>query len=52
MTPAVQDADETNLRPQSFGIGCHFEHGVGAGAEKQVIQKPGVAQIERVQLMR
>ena len=52
LPPGVQDADETNLRTQSFGIGRHFEHGVRAGAEEQVIQNPGVAQTERVQLMR
>jgi hypothetical protein len=48
----VQNADETNLRAQPFGVGRNFEHGGSAGAEKQVIQNPGVAQTETVQLMR
>jgi hypothetical protein len=48
----VQNTDETNLRAQPFGVGHNFEHGGRAGAEKQVIQNPGVAQAERVQLMR
>ena len=52
MSPSVKDADETNLRTQPFGIGRHFEHGVGAGAKEQVIQNPGVAQTQRVQLVR
>ena len=48
----MQNADETNLRTQPLGIGRHFEHSIRAGAEEQVIQNPGVAQTERVQLMR
>ena len=51
LTPGVQDANETNLSSQSFGVSRYFEHGGRAGAEKQIIQNPGVAQTERVQLL-
>jgi hypothetical protein len=51
LSPRVQNADEANLRAQPFWIGRHFEHGVSAGAEKQIVQNPGIAQAERVQLM-
>jgi hypothetical protein len=37
LTPGVQNADETNLCPQSFRIGRHFQHRIRAGAKKQVV---------------
>ncbi len=51
MPPCVQNADETNLRAQPFGVGRNLEHGISAGAEKQVIQNPGVTLTQRVQLV-
>jgi hypothetical protein len=48
----VQNADETNLCTQLFWVGRNFEHGGSAGAEEQVIEKPGVAQTPGIQLVR
>ena len=52
LSPGVQDADEADLRTEPLRVGGDFEHSGGAGAEKQVVQKPGIALAERVQLVR
>ena len=33
LPPGVQDADEPNLRAESFGLGRHLEHGRGTGSK-------------------
>jgi hypothetical protein len=51
LSPRVQNADEANLRAQPIWVGRNFKHGVGAGAEKQIVQNPGIAQAEGIQLV-
>ena len=43
LPPGMQDADEANPGSQAFGIRRYFKHGGSAGAEKQIVQDPGVA---------
>ena len=51
LSPRVQNADEANLRAQPFWVGRNFKHSVSAGAEKQIVQNPGIAQAEGIQLV-
>ncbi len=39
--PGVQDGEEPDLGAQAFGIGGHFEQGLGTGIEQQVEHGPG-----------
>lgn len=48
LPPCVQNAEESDVRAQAFGVGRDFEHGGGTGAEEQIVQNPGVAQAYRI----
>jgi hypothetical protein len=39
-SPCVQDGQESDLCAEAFGIGGHFEQGLGTGVEQQVEQWP------------
>jgi hypothetical protein len=38
LSPGVQDAEETDPGSEMPGIGCDFKHGLGGGAEEQIVQ--------------
>jgi hypothetical protein len=38
LPPGVQDAEEADPGSEVPGIGCDFKHGLGGGAEKQIVQ--------------
>ena len=43
LPPGVQDAEETDPGSEMPGIGCDFKHGLGGGAEQQIVEQPGMA---------
>ena len=52
LSPGMENADEPNMRSQSRGVGCHFEHRGRTGTEKQVIQEAGVVAAQCIQFVR
>jgi len=52
LVPAVEHAEETDLRAKVPGIAGDFEQGLGARVEEQVIDEPLVLECERGQLPR
>jgi hypothetical protein len=34
----MQNAEESDPGSEMLGVGCDFKHGLGAGAEEQVIE--------------
>ena len=38
LSPGVQNAEEADPGSEMPGIGCDFKHGLGAGAEKQIVE--------------
>ena len=51
LSPGVQNAEEADLGSEVLGVGRNFEHGLGAGAEEQIVEQPWIALTERVQLV-
>ena len=52
LTPGMQDAEETDSRPESGGIGRNFDHRIGHGAKQQGIELGGVLEEEWMELVR
>lgn len=52
LPPRMQDAEETNLGSQMFGVARHFTKRFGYRAEQEVIERPLILQDESVQLVR
>ena len=48
LSPGVQNAEEADLGSEVLWVGRNFEHGLGAGAEEQIVEQPWVALTERV----
>jgi hypothetical protein len=44
LSPSVQDAEETDLSSQMFGIGCNLEQRFRAGAKQETIESLFVLQ--------
>jgi hypothetical protein len=38
LSPGVQNAEEADLGSEVLGVGCDFKHGLGAGAEEQIVE--------------
>ena len=38
LSPGVQNAEEADLGSEVPGVGCDFKHGLGAGAEEQIVE--------------
>jgi len=38
LSPGVQYAEEADLGSEVPGVSCDFKHGLGAGAEKQIVE--------------
>ena len=51
LSPGVQDAEEADLGSEVLGVGGNLKHGLGGGAEEQIIEQPWIALTERVQLV-
>jgi hypothetical protein len=51
LPPGVQHADHPNLRAQMLGIGSHFQQGLSASGEQQIVEQTRVVQGEHIQLV-
>ena len=51
LSPGVQNAEEADLGSEVLGVGGNLKHGLGGGAEEQIIEQPWIALTERVQLV-
>jgi len=51
LPPGMQNAEKADLGSEVLGVCRNFEHGLGAGAEEQIVEQPWVALAERVQLV-
>jgi hypothetical protein len=49
--PGMQDGEKSDLGSEPFGIGGHFEQGLGTGREQQVEEWFGRSQCQRVQFV-
>ena len=38
LSPGVQNAEEADPGSEMPGVGCDFKHGLGAGAEEQIVE--------------
>lgn len=38
LSPGVQNTEEADLGSEVPGVGCDFKHGLGAGAEEQIVE--------------
>ena len=38
LSPRMQNAEEADPGSEVLGVGCDFKHGLGAGAEEQIIE--------------
>jgi hypothetical protein len=38
LSPGVQNAEEADPGSEVLGVGCDFKHGLGAGAEEQIVE--------------
>ena len=38
LSPGVQNTEEADLGSEVLGVCCDFKHGLGAGAEEQIIE--------------
>ena len=47
----MQNAEKADLGSEVLGVGRNFEHGLSAGAEKQIVEQLWIALTERVQLV-
>lgn len=51
LSTGVQNADHADLRTQVLRIGGHFEQGLSAGSEQQIVEGTRVVQSQHVQLV-
>jgi hypothetical protein len=51
LTPGMQDAGDTDLSSQVFGIGCDFQQGLCAGGEQQIVKQTWVFQGEHIEFV-
>lgn len=40
LSPGMQNAQEADPGSEMPGVGCDLKHGLGAGAEEQIVEKP------------
>ena len=52
LSPRMQNAEESDPGSEMPGVGCDFKHGLGAGAEEQIVEQPLVLENESGQLVR
>ena len=38
LSPRMQNAEESDPGSEMPGVGCDFKHGLGAGAEEQIVE--------------
>ena len=48
LSPGVQDAEETDPGSEMPGIGCDLKHGLGGGAEQQIVEQTRMSLTEWV----
>jgi hypothetical protein len=48
LSPGVQDAEEADPGSEVPGIGCDFKHGLGGGAEQQIVEQTRMSLTEWV----
>ena len=51
LTPCMQDGEESDLGAEAFGIGSHFEQGLGTGREQQIEKWFGRSERQWVQFV-
>jgi hypothetical protein len=52
LSPGVQDAEEADPGSEMPGIGCNFKHGLGGGAEEQIVEQARMSLTERIERVR
>ena len=52
LTPAMQHAEEADLRTEMLGIACHFQKGFCTGAKQEIVEDVLVLQHQGSQVTR